>query len=183
MVVFLQLSCMRDKESLEASKSDLFQNTIIKSQFFKIDPTKDTVIVGNKGTKIIIYKNTFINSKGNVIQGEINFELLEALTFEDMILANLTTISNGTLLETDGMIYINASYKDEIITINKKKPLYIEIPTHSKKPSMLVYKGVRDSVGNMNWINPKELDKFLVPIDLNLLDFYRKVLILERPNI
>lgn len=72
------------------------------------------------------------------------------------------------------MIFINASYKDEIIMINKKKPLYIEMPTHSKKPNMLVYKGVRDSVGNMNWINPKELDKFLVPIDLNLLDFLPK---------
>jgi hypothetical protein len=36
---------------------------------------------------------------------------------------------------------------------------------------MMAYKGVRDDKGNMNWIEPKELDKFLITVDIHSLDF------------
>lgn len=36
---------------------------------------------------------------------------------------------------------------------------------------MLVYKGVRDENGNMNWIEPKKLENYLVNVDFKLLDF------------
>ncbi len=88
-----------------------------------------------------------------------------------MILSNLTTSSNGKLLETDGMIFINYSANGKSLTINKDNPLYIEIPTKQKKTNMQVYEGVRDKNGNMNWINPQEIKQYLIPLDLELLDF------------
>jgi hypothetical protein len=55
--------------------------------------------------------------------------------------------------------------------VNKDIPVHIEIPTHKKKPDMKAYKGTRDENGNMNWTDPKELDNYLVMIDIDMLDF------------
>jgi len=168
LVVFT--SCKKDEKNLKFDNSDLFSKTIVKSQFFNIDLSKDTTIVGNKGTKVVIPRNSFTLQNGQPIRN-IKFELSEALTLDDMILSNLTTTSNGKLLETDGMIYINATYKGDNLIIDNDKPLYIEIPTKNIKPNMMVYKGVRDSIGNINWIEPKKLKQYLIPVDLELLDF------------
>jgi hypothetical protein len=74
-------------------------------------------------------------------------------------------------LETDGMIYLNATSKGKQLSINPEKPIYIEIPSHDKKSGMMVYKGERDDDGNMNWIEPQELEKFIIPLDIHSLDF------------
>jgi len=172
LVVFT--SCKKDEKYLKFDNSDLFAKTIVKSQFFNIDLSKDTTIVGNNGTKIVIPKNAFVDAQGNLINKAIQFELSEALTLDEMILSNLTTTSNGKLLQTDGMIFINATSNSENLKINKENPLYIEIPTKNKQSDMMVYNGIRDSIGNMNWINPKKMKQYLIPIDLELLDFLPK---------
>jgi hypothetical protein len=171
--VILFISCKKE-ESLKFSASDLFKKSIVKSQFFIIDLKKDTTIIGDKGTKIVIPKNAFIDLQGNIINKTIQFELSEALTLDEMILSNLTTISNSKLLQTDGMIFINATFNNENLKINKEKPLYIEIPTKNKQSNMMVYKGIRNPIGNINWINPKKMKQYLIPIDLELLDFLPK---------
>ncbi|MDC9722478.1 MAG: hypothetical protein PSN34_06855 [Urechidicola sp.] len=157
--------------SPKITSTDLFNNTIVKSQFFDINPKKDTIVIGQQGTKIVIPENAFLDSDGNIVSENIEFELSEAFKIEDMILSNLTTSSNGKLLETDGMIFTNATSSGKNLTINKKSPLYIEIPTQKRKSNMMLYDGVRDSLGNMNWINPKKFEQYLIPIDLELLDF------------
>ncbi len=161
----------KQEPSPKIAATDLFQKTIVKSQFFNINPKKDTIIIGQQGTKIVIPKNAFLDSEGNIVSENIQFELSEAFKIEDMILSNLTTSSNGKLLETDGMIFTNATSNGKNLSINKKNPLYIEIPTQNRKPNMMLYDGVRDSLGNMNWINPKKLEQYLIPVDLELLDF------------
>ncbi|MBL7941677.1 MAG: hypothetical protein JNM00_02870, partial [Flavobacteriales bacterium] len=84
---------------------------------------------------------------------------------------NLTTVSNGAPLETDGMIYLNATSDGRQVRINKDIPLYIEMPTAMRKPGMMVYKGVRDEQGDMNWVSPKPVDDFLTTVDIQSLDF------------
>lgn len=152
--------------------NDPFRSTVVESQYFKINGDENQVIEGENGTRIVIPKGAFTDSKGNKITTEIQFELAEALSLEEMILSNLTTTSDEKLLETDGMIYINATANGEPLKIDESNPIYIEIPTRNKKPNMKVYKGIRDTIGNMNWTEPKELEKFLIPVDMSLLDFY-----------
>lgn len=48
---------------------------------------------------------------------------------------NLTTTSSGKLLETDGMIYFNATSNGEQLAINKENP--IANPNSWKKPGMM----------------------------------------------
>ena len=142
-------------ETVKFSETDPFQNSITESEFFEIDPKKDNIIEGNKGTLIAAPKGCFIDKNGNAVTENIQFELTESLSMEEMILSNLTTTSNGEPLETDGMIYINATANGEQLTIDKNNPIYIEIPTEKVKDGMQAYKGTRDEQGNMEWSDPK----------------------------
>jgi hypothetical protein len=175
-LALLLIQCNTVTEKIEStvkfSANDPFQQTIVPSQNFKLNANIDNVVEGKNGTILIMPKGCFKNSKGEIVTEQIKVELSEALSIEEMLLSNLTTTSDGKLLETDGMIYINATVNGEQLTINKENPIHIEIPTNKRKAEMMAYKGIRDENGNMNWIEPKELKKFLVPIDINSLDFY-----------
>lgn len=162
----------KNESTIKFSANDPFQQTIVPSQYFELDANIDNVVEGENGTILIMPVGCFKNSNGEIVTENIKVELSEALSIEEMLLSNLTTTSDGKLLETDGMIYINATANGEQLTINRENPIHIEIPTNERIAGMMAYKGVRDEIGNMNWINPKELKKFLVPIDINLLNFY-----------
>lgn len=161
-------------ETIKFSESDPFKNTITESQFFEIDANKDNTVVGNQGTLIAAPKGCFLDKNGNPVTGNIKIELTECLSAEEMILSNLTTTSNGNPLETDGMVYINATSNGEQLRIDKSNPIYVEIPTEKVKAGMQVYKGSRDENGNMEWSEPKDLENYLVSIDLTHLDFLPK---------
>jgi hypothetical protein len=82
-----------------------FQKTI---QEFQINNTNDTVIKGKEGTIIYIPKDCFITDNNKQVKS-VKFSLNEHYNFEDILTNNLTTITeNGELLETAGMILINA---------------------------------------------------------------------------
>lgn len=157
--------------TIKLHPNDPFKNTIAPSQTFDIDSKQDNIIEGKNGTVVVCPKGCFKNAKGEIVEENVKIELYEALSLEEMLLSNLTTTSDGKQLETDGMIYFNATANGEQLTINKDNPIHIEIPTTEKKAGMMAYKGIRDEKGNMNWIEPKELDNYLVTVDINSLDF------------
>ncbi|MDF2454448.1 MAG: cytochrome c, mono- and diheme variant family [Cytophagaceae bacterium] len=169
---FFLLHCQQNPpRTQKLQDTDPFQSTIVPSQFFAIDTKQDQVIEAENGTVIVCPKGCFKNASGEIVEDLIKIEISEALKLDDMLLSNLTTTSHGQPLETDGMIYFNATTEDgEQLTVNKDNPVYIEIPTKEKKAGMMVYKGSRDAKGNMNWTEPKELDKFLTPVDIFTLD-------------
>ena len=164
-------SCKHNEKTIKLSSKDPFQNTIVPSQSITIDASVDNVVEGEKGSIIICPKGCFVDRNGKIVEKNIDIEIAEALSLEDMLLSNLTTTSDGQLLETDGMIYFNATSDGEQLYINKENPIHIEIPTHQKKPGMMAYKGVRDAEGNMNWVEPKKIDDFLKTVDINSLNF------------
>ena len=170
-VILYQCNNSTITKTFKLYPNDPFKNTIVPSQTFDIDSKIDNVIEGKNGTIIVCPKGCFMDAKGKIIEDNVKIELSEALLLEDMLLSNLTTTSNGKQLETDGMIYFNATANGEQLSINKENPIHIEIPTAEKKAGMMAYKGVRDDKGNMNWIEPKELDKFLTTVDIHSLDF------------
>ena len=141
------------------------------SQIFPINPSKGATIEGKQGMLIIVPKDAFINDKGILIKTPVELELVEALTLEDMVLYDLATLSDGKLLESGGMFYINPTSNGENVNINPQRPFYIEIPTNEVKPGMMAFKGEVAEDGTLNWIEPKPLKKFLARIDLNNLDF------------
>lgn len=159
----------------KTTTADPFKNDMVESQQFTVDTKQDNVIEGKNGTLVIIPKGAFINSKGETVTENVKVELSEALTLDDMILSNLTTTAGGKPLQTGGMVYINAfSASGEQLKVNSEIPLSIQVPTPRRVPGMMIFDGVRDSLGNMNWINPAKPENYLITVDLNKLDFLPK---------
>jgi hypothetical protein len=140
-------------------------------QTYNVNPQKGATIEGKEGTLIIIPSNAFVNENNEIVNDNAQFELVEALTLEDMVLYNLGTTSNGKLLESGGMLHINATCNNQQVKINPARPLYIEVPTNEVKKDMMVFEGKTQEDGKLNWENLKPLKKYLVQVPLNELDF------------
>lgn len=173
LMMLISINCKQNKviETIKMSANDPFKSTMVESQFFEIKGNQDNVIEGEKGTIIVMPKGCFKNENGNAVTSDIKIELAEALSQSAMILSNLNTTSNGKLLETDGMLYFNATSNGKQLSINADNPIRIEMPTDKKKPNMKAYAGTRDEKGNMNWSNPQEIINYLTTVDINTLNF------------
>lgn len=160
-----------EPRSTKLHPSNPFVGTATQSQFFTIQGEEDNVVEGAEGTFLYIPEEAFLFEDGTPASGDIELELAEALSLQEMILSNLTTTSDGKLLETDGMLYLSATSDGKQLKIDPENPVYIEVPTDQRKPGMMAYEGVRDQDGNMNWVNPKEIENYLVTVDMELLNF------------
>ncbi len=93
----------------------LYRDLSLNFQNFKINTAKDTIIRGEKGTVLFISKASF---EGTPANATIDFRLKEAYSFSDIISENLSTQSGNKLLQTGGMIYVDAKYKGVDLNIN-----------------------------------------------------------------
>ena len=142
-----------------------------KIQNFSFSNEKGATIEGEDGMLVIIPENAFVNKDGNPVKGNVEFKLLEAFGISEMVLYNLKTVSNGSPLESGGMFYLEASLNGTPLRVNPKRPLYIEIPTVEKKEGMMAFNGESNRQGEINWVNPKPLEKYLVKVPFKDLDF------------
>ncbi|MBL7748281.1 MAG: c-type cytochrome, partial [Chitinophagaceae bacterium] len=121
----------------------------IKADEYLIDITKDTTLVTKNGALLKIPKGA-LNSKSSTV----TLEIKEAYTMAQMIKAGLTTQSNGELLSSGGMIYINAKAGEEV-TINQ--PIKVALPTNALQEGMQLFKGKMNEDGQLNWTEPDTL--------------------------
>ena len=140
---------------------DLYKQLEQKKQRHCIDPNRDTVLLLDQGTILFIQAGTFVNQKGCV-----TISAKEVYKKSDMLLENLSTMSNGKQLESGGMIYLEASS-------NSGKPLYpnkdisIFMPTQDYKEGMKLFKGNRDAHNEMNWNGIDQRLRQVGPRDLS----------------
>lgn len=132
-------------------------------QKFRIDAQKDTVLLCNEGTKLKIKANSFINNSGNIIKGNIDLSVTEYYKLSDILLANLSTTSDGDQLETGGMLFVEAFNRNQPLNLNLG--IEISFPTKNKKDSMQLFSGERIN-GNINW----KLQDESVNQDLEILE-------------
>lgn len=78
-----------------------------QQQYF-LNAEQGIVLIGKQGTVIKIPANCFVDETGNIATGKITFTMQEVYSYQDMILQNLTTTSDGQQLETGGMLYLEA---------------------------------------------------------------------------
>lgn len=140
-------------------------------QHHLVEAQEGKTIEGNDGIVVFIPSDAFVDDNGAIVKGTVDFQLVEALKLEDMVLYNLTTEASGKMLETGGMFYVNATQNGTQLNINSERPLYVEITTNEVKDDMVTFRGEVDENGDINWVDPQPLKKYLVKVDLNNLDF------------
>lgn len=145
-------------ENLTETEQPYFKTSILPAQKFTINTLKDTVIKGGNGTQIIIPVGAFSDVNGNIITDNITIELKEALSMTDMVMGGLTTLSDWKLLESDGMVYINATLGSKQLYITKDKQIEVSVPTKNRIHDMQIFKGeVNEKNNTINWVNPKDI--------------------------
>ncbi|TPG44051.1 energy transducer TonB [Flavobacterium pectinovorum] len=138
-----------------------------KAQFFLINTSRDTTIVCAEKTRIRIEANSFISSKtGKSVIGQIKISVKEYYTISDILMGRLSTISNGKLLETGGMLNINAVSNGENCELKKDKNIEIEFPRKVEKEGMQLFNG--------NWKN-NEINWSVAANSVDLNHIFTKV--------
>jgi mono/diheme cytochrome c family protein len=140
---------------LACRHADKHTNSLLKksnllTQFFTVNTNKDTVLLTANGALISIPAGALSNGGSSTAQLEIK----EAYSMEQIIMAGLTTQSNGQPLSSGGMIYISAASGQ---SLKITKAIAVKIPTPSIDNKMQLFKGDTDANGNINWVRPDNL--------------------------
>ncbi len=136
---------------------NFFSKLSSASQFFTINASKDTNIICSNGTVLNIKANAFTHQNKALVKGMVQIEIKEAYNFTDVIAHGLHTVSNSNLLESAGMVFMNASQGDSKLEINIRNPIQISLPSIDKRKGMQLFylnKNANDNLLNTasNWI-------------------------------
>lgn len=130
-------------------------------QTLRINVQKDTIIRCKEGTILNIKKEAFINPKTEKpVTGIVNLKVTEYYKLSDILMANLSTVSNGKQLETGGMLYIEAKQGHTKLELNRDIPMEISFPNRKSKPGMQLFSGEWKNQ-NINW-ELENLDELVV---------------------
>lgn len=100
-VVFIH----RDYGDLDGLMRELGEGTV---QHFTIDPAVDQLIQGANGTSLFVPANAIVDEGGRSVSGPVTVQLTEALEYEAMAAHGLSTRAGDRLLETSGMMKVEA---------------------------------------------------------------------------
>ena len=106
-----------DQETIELTRLNLINKA---PQPFVINTNRDTTITCKEKTKLVIKANSFLDSNNITVKGPIDLKVTEYYKLSDIVLANLSTQSDGQLLETGGMLYIQAFKGNELLKLKPK---------------------------------------------------------------
>lgn len=150
--------------------SELFQKLELQPQEFCISSKKDTLLRCANGTIINIKENSFqLNYAQQQSKSCIRFQVKEVFSYSDMILENLTTTADGSILETQGMIYTMEALLDTLPKVNLEN---LEVAYRNKTISFEDYKFYVFNTSNFGWKNvdifPNIPDKDRTTFKINL---------------
>ena len=138
------------------------------SQFFVINPLKDTMIIGNEGTKLLFKAGSLLSTK------KVQIELKEFYQLGDYIKSGLPTVSNGQMLQTGGSIYLNATENDapkKTVGINQNLGIQADFTLGKNDTSMQVFIKDPAKPNQLNWILPnRRIKKSTYEVTETVLD-------------
>ena len=160
-------ACKKEDDSPNSNNNSNNTTANIVLDFFKgnlddakqihtVDLTSTVWVYGDLGTYIQISPCSFLDADGNEVTGEIEFELIEAQTKLDMLKLNRPTFtSDGQLLVSGGILYVNATQDGEDLIINPDCGLQVEnMPNNTNNGfngSMQYFSGNVDGDGVFGW--------------------------------
>ncbi len=120
-------------------------------QSFWVDNMKDTIIECEGGTKIEIPQHSLVIKETRTKpKGLIKFQITEYYDVPEIIDANLTTQSGQAILETGGMLYIQAFSDDKECVIKDTFDIGINFRGVTENDSMYVFTGLETKDG-VDW--------------------------------
>ena len=130
-------------------KVDL-QSTV--DSVFLMNGAIDNMIYGKEGTGLFFPANCFVDRSGNTVKGKVKIVLRECYDIATILAAKLSTTSEGQLLETAGMIDIQATSAGREVYIRDDGSYRIMFPKHENtKDDFELFYGEWKRDGIINW--------------------------------
>ena len=139
----------RQKNRRVEIRIDLYPE--LRSQSFNITTKHDTTLIGAKGTMIRIQSASFVFEDGSEPTQDIVFNMKEVYGYSDMVLENLTTMSDGQMLETGGMVYLEAWSDNKKLKLKQNARLMLYFPFKQDVDDMLLFEGEHTAQDLINW--------------------------------
>ena len=138
-------SCSGDGEE-ETVKINLKEELDVEKDTFLISPNSDTLIFGKSGTAIFFPAGSFY-PEGDDTTAPVKIVLKEYYDMSDILMQDLSTESNGELLETGGMINIKAYSEGSEVNLKYGKEFIVHFPKNGSKADdmQLLSQGFYDS--------------------------------------
>lgn len=131
-----------------ALQTSLTANT---EQILTIQPNQSQTVTTNRGTMVVVPSEAFVFEDGTSPAGPVEIIVREAFSPADFILHNLTTISDGKILQTGGMVYIGAQADGRPLHLANGAAITVALPTGKVDPGMELFYGQQDAGNNINW--------------------------------
>ncbi len=126
-------------------------------QFFSVANDEETILEAAKGTVILVPANAFVFKDGKEPSGEIKIKIREIYDYSDMIFNELHTYSGDKILETGGMLYIEASNEGQELLIKEGENIKVAFPVKKVKNDMELFYGSQHNNGKMkDWVATKQ---------------------------
>ncbi len=116
-------------------------------QYFEVkDVTQPFTIQGAKGFSVDFPEYAFTDAEGNPVLGEVTIEMREFTTNEEFAASGLTCLSSGNeLLETGGMINIDAMSGEQKLRLAQGKSVTINVPGAGTDRGFQTFYGAREN--------------------------------------
>lgn len=121
-----------------------------RNQIFTINPLRDTTVFGEEGTEIHIPARALTSNE------TVQVKLREYYAISDLMIGELPTRSNGSMIETGGSIYLDAreARSKKSVKINPNIGLDIGFTDGKGDSTMQIF--IKDkNTKQMNWVLPK----------------------------
>lgn len=123
-----------------------------KPELFEFDCNTSAEIVAQEGTRILIPENAFVYAySGLPASGQIDFRVTEYYKMEDILLSKLSCNTPEALLESGGMLYLEAYSGSLPCQVAPGKKLAIEFVGNTASDNMSVFDGKVDADGDIIW--------------------------------
>jgi hypothetical protein len=88
---------------------EILEEMDTRVQKFSMDPEEETSITGKEGTVITFPANAFVDEEGMAPAGPVKIDLKEYYGIREILAAKLQTKAGDKLLESGGMLHIEAT--------------------------------------------------------------------------
>lgn len=149
-------------------------DSVLPSNVYSLHADRDEVVETPQGMIVSIPRGTFIYMDGKPVTGDYTLEIKEALTPVDIMRSGLSTWSGDHLLETGGMFRLTANRDGRELQVapNPKVQMTVMVPKWQDRNDMMLFDGVPQADGSLDWVNPKPRLTGLVAVPMKDLNFY-----------
>lgn len=132
---------------------NLFKKLEKPAEVFTLKAAEDSQITGAEGVIVSFKANSLVyEATGEKVTGDVTVRLKEYHTTADILMADLSTTSKGALLETGGMIYIEASAQGRKCSLAEGETIEVQFPVgEDYKPGMQTFYGEQAN-GQIDWV-------------------------------